>query len=356
MVRRWDADPRTARDWLRCTSREDLAEILQGLEKGLAPGDRTPTTAAIAAEAREVLRTRKLEKKPRDFVRFFYGNRIAGDLDLPALLREPEVYRLHPDPEVAAAIMVVHRFAPQISAELFNYKDWAMKPGPMPPGDPATCPCHAQALPQAVKVDGHVMSTEADHLAAGYLRDILRKGKKYRLQQPIPTVLRRLEEGLAEYVEYKKKKDPDPGTHEALDRWAKAVRARAKARLTDAARDRPPDPDGYPGLREQMRVAKNALVFGPEDRAPHGFFLRVREVVRGQTQRTPGANGGLRGRGKHEGSHPRGPTLLQRGVGFEAPRATPVPLWGLEGEEASLPVDRRHLAGARRRATARGGP
>ena len=139
MIQRWETDPRTARDWLRCSSREDLADILQGLEKGLAPSDRTQTTAAIASEAREVLRTRKLQKKPRDFVRFFYGNRIAGDMDLPNIFREPDVYRLHPEPEVAAAIMVVHRFAPQISAELFNYKDWAMKPGPLPPGDPTTC-------------------------------------------------------------------------------------------------------------------------------------------------------------------------------------------------------------------------
>ena len=131
----------------------------------------------------------------------------------------------------------------------------------------------AQALPEVAKVDGHVMSTEAEHLVSGYLRDILKKGKKYRLQQPVPTVLRRLEEGLAEYVDYKKKKDPDPVTHAALDRWAEAVRARAKARLAAAARDRPPDPDGYPGLREQIQAAKRALVFGPEDRAPHGFFF-----------------------------------------------------------------------------------
>ena len=36
---------------------------------------------------------------------------------------------------------------------------------------------------------------------------------------------------------------------------------------------RHPLPDGFPGLREQLQAAKTALVFGPEDRAPHAVFF-----------------------------------------------------------------------------------
>jgi len=102
----------------RCTAvdpgahREDLIETLEGLEKGLTPTQQSATTAAIAAEVREALRKRKAEKKPRYFIRFLFGRPIAKDLDIPGLLKEPDVYKLHPEPDVAAAIMVVHRFAP----------------------------------------------------------------------------------------------------------------------------------------------------------------------------------------------------------------------------------------------------
>ena len=73
---------------------------MDGLVLGLSPVEQTATTAAIAAEIREILRKRKAEKKPRDFVRFEYGHRIAAILDLPGILHDPAVYGLHPEPDV----------------------------------------------------------------------------------------------------------------------------------------------------------------------------------------------------------------------------------------------------------------
>lgn len=46
----------------------------------------------------------------------------------PDIIRNPEVYKLHPGLEVGAAIMAVHQFAPQMASALFNCKDWAMRP------------------------------------------------------------------------------------------------------------------------------------------------------------------------------------------------------------------------------------
>ena len=149
--------------------REDLVEILEGLQKGLPPSEQTPVTAAIGAEIREVLRKRKQEKRPRDFVRFLYTHRIAGEMGLPEIFRDPEVYKQHPEPEVGAAIMVVHRFAPQIASDLFNYKDWSMSPKPLGDLQAKDCPCHSQVLPGTELVEGHVLSTRAEQLASPYL-------------------------------------------------------------------------------------------------------------------------------------------------------------------------------------------
>ena len=160
----WTTDPHSAQRWLQGAAREDLTEILEGLEKNLPPSDRTPVTSAIATEVRDVLRRRKVEKKPRDFVRLLYGNRLASSLNLPDLLRDPQIYSLHPEPDVGAAIMVVHRFAPQIASDLFNYSDWSTRPALMDEQDPKSCPCHSQVLPDAPLVDGHVLSTDPAHL------------------------------------------------------------------------------------------------------------------------------------------------------------------------------------------------
>ena len=122
----WQSDLRAARAWLWGAAREDLVEVLEGLQHGLPPAQQNTLTKTIAVEAREVLRKRKQEKKQRDFIRFFYGNRIAGEMDLPGIIRDPEVCREHPEPEVGAAIMVVHKVAPQVASDLLNYKEWSM--------------------------------------------------------------------------------------------------------------------------------------------------------------------------------------------------------------------------------------
>ena len=273
-IQRWASDPTSTLAWLRSAARQDLVEILEGLEKGLRPKDKTPSTAAIATEVRAILRQRKLDKQPRDFVRFLYGNRMAASLQLPELFRDPSIYSLHPEPQTAAAIMVVHRFAPQIASDLFNYNAWSSRPSPLEAGDPAKCPCHAQVLPDTTLHEGHVLSTDVSMLASSYLREILAKGKKYRLQQPLASVLPRLKEGLDDYISYKVRlKRGDANYQAALERWAAMVLSVAQVRISEAAREERPEPDGYPGLKQQLQAAKAALVFGPEDRAPHAVFF-----------------------------------------------------------------------------------
>ena len=132
-----------------------------------------------------------------------YGNHLAAAMDLPGILKDADVYRLHPEPEVGAAIMVVHKFQPNIPAALFNYKDWSIAPGPLVDCDPTACRWHAQVVPGTSLVEGHVCDTDVSKLVSPYLRDILVKGRKFRLEQPLSSIIPRLEEGLQQYVGYK---------------------------------------------------------------------------------------------------------------------------------------------------------
>ena len=92
---------------------------------------------------------------------------------------------------------------------------------------------------------------DAEHLASPYLRDILAKGKKFRLQQDVGTVLQNIKEGIQGYVDHKKKKKrDDQAYHLALDAWARAVVTRAQGKLAEAVKKWPQEPDGYPGLRQ----------------------------------------------------------------------------------------------------------
>jgi hypothetical protein len=224
----------------------------------MPPSDQTPITRAIAVEAREVLRKRKQEKDKRDVVRFWYGNRLAAGLRLPEIFKLPQVYRLHPEPDVAAALMVVHRFAPQVSSDLFNYNVWATQPTTALPANSKECPCHTQVLEGTPLQDGHVLSTDPSFLKSPYLRDILAHGKKYRVEQPLPTVLRSCKDGLRPYIDYKMKFNKgDPAFGAALERWSHAVMAVAKTRLQEAAKSSAPTPDGYSGLKEQLKAASS---------------------------------------------------------------------------------------------------
>jgi len=163
-IRQWEADTATVRRPIRGAPWEDLIKTLERLEKGLSLTQQSATTAAISGEVPEVLRG---------------SQPILQDLDLPGLLKEPEVYKLHPEPDVAAAIMVVHRFVKRIATALFNFKVLAQMPAPVNPNERCQCQCLGQVLPGATLMDGHVLATNPEELASPYLMDIVSKDKQF---------------------------------------------------------------------------------------------------------------------------------------------------------------------------------
>jgi hypothetical protein len=69
----------------------------------------------------EELRDCKANPRERHFLKFLYGNQDACHLLLRNVLRDPEVYSKHPEPEVGAAMMVCDQFRPQLQAILCKY-------------------------------------------------------------------------------------------------------------------------------------------------------------------------------------------------------------------------------------------
>ena len=81
-----------------------------------------------------------------------------------------------------------------------------------------------------------------------YLQDILAKGKKNPLGQPLPSVLSRLKEGLQQYIDYKSGAARENQAHDAaLQLWAKAVVDAAHSKLQLAA------------ARNQLRPQRTAI-------------------------------------------------------------------------------------------------
>ena len=66
------------------------------------------------------------------------------------------------------------------------------------------------------------------------------------------------------YVQWVSKKDPDPRRVQKLDYWASAVRSKAMKNWHAAQAKKPiGEMDGFPGLKQAIREAREHLVFLP---------------------------------------------------------------------------------------------
>ena len=77
-----------------------------------------------------------------------------------------------------------------------------------------------------------------------------------------------------DYVQWATKKDPDPRRVQKLEDWSDAVRSKAMKNWYAAQAKKPiGEMDGFPGLKQAIREAREHLVFLHDDRAPHGLFF-----------------------------------------------------------------------------------
>ena len=101
-----------------------------------------------------------------------------------------------------------------------------------------------------------------------------KKGKKFRLPASSTQVISELEQALEQYVQWATyNRHDDVQFCEKLAAWAEAVVAKCTQHWRTAAAKEHTLPEGYPGLKGQIKEAHNQLVFLLDDRAPHGVVF-----------------------------------------------------------------------------------
>ena len=134
--------------------------------------------------------------------------------------------------------------------------------------------CFTHINPFDLGPSGHVCTFDSANLKWGYLTSLTSRGKKFRIPASSHTVLKDLDRGLTDYVSWATKKDPNAQRVQKLEEWAAAVRTAAMRNWKTAQAKKPVgEMDGFPGLKQAIREAREHLVFLHDDRAPHGFFM-----------------------------------------------------------------------------------
>ena len=107
-------------------------------------------------------------------------------MNLQSILQNPTVYEKHPEPEQASSIMLVLSFKPQIQGFLSNYTESAKRMKPQQSLEENLQKCACRTCFDVLKsVDlaenDHICIYNTHGLKCGYLKDLVEKGKKFRL-------------------------------------------------------------------------------------------------------------------------------------------------------------------------------
>ena len=268
----------TALGELKLWSKDRLCEVLDWIQCNVKEEDRRLGLLSVETKLISTLKARRREAPARHFLRFLFSDNEARSHRIREVLRDPEIFTKHPNPEVAAAIMVCDRFEPQWQAYICNFSKVAEDLDIVAAANDDLCGCDCMTALKRKDAsylhNGHVLSIETDALQWPYLRSLATKGKKYRLEGTMDSVFAALQSALDDYVVWAcKPRQEDMNFRLALQRWADAVEKKCVLNWRLAAAHQRPLPEGYPGLRTEIRQAQEKLVFLLDDRAPHGILF-----------------------------------------------------------------------------------
>ena len=259
--------------------KDTLRETLDWIQQNVPARERRANLIAVETAIIDMLREKWARRPKRHFLKVTFQNNNAVHLLLPHVLRDPRVYSKHPEPEVAAAIMVVNKFQPQVQALLCNYAKAAQELNV----DSALqdtledCNCQMALLKpdrEHLNQEGHVCTVDTRKLRWPYLRDLVKRGRKYRLESDIDDIFLSLRKALEEYCLWCSRGKSE--RLDALEKWADAVYEHCSRNWAEKLQSPdfvPANPSGYPRLRRDIQEAHKSLVFLLDDRAPHGFFV-----------------------------------------------------------------------------------
>jgi hypothetical protein len=266
---------------LRKQSKQTVRDTLDHIQRWHAPDALNVRDLSPITQIYDLLKSRREEPPSRQFLRFKFTHNSARDLLLPEVLRNPEVYNAHPEPDTAAAIMVSTSFDPQLASRLLNYTQVAKtldvaKATSDTLGDCSCRQCFTQLAPSDLSSLGHVCTYDTTNLRWPYLSSITKAGKKLRLLATIDSVTKELDAGIDHYLTWATEKYQGGEKHAKLSSWAENLRQLAILNWQQSQSRSPTSTDGYPGLRQAINEAQRHLVFLHDDRAPHGIYMACR--------------------------------------------------------------------------------
>ena len=94
-----------------------LRETLDWIQANVPAKERRANLLAVETALIDELKDKRALPTRRQFLKFHFANKTASKLLLRNVLRDPEVYTL----DLAAAIMVMDHFNPQLQAYLCNF-------------------------------------------------------------------------------------------------------------------------------------------------------------------------------------------------------------------------------------------
>jgi hypothetical protein len=278
-VKRWKHNPEEAIQDAYKQPKASIRDLIHHLQARHKPPDLLVNGQSPVPLLIEELRRRQADPPSRQFLKMKFTSNSARDLLIRSVLRDPAIYHLHPEPDSAAAIMVSESFDPQIQGFLFNYTEAAQQLNPEQAlsDDLTHCQCRScftHLNPAHLGPSGHTCTFDTSNLKWGYLSSLTLRGKKFRLPASSDSVLRELDKGLEDYVQWASKKNPEAQRVQKLEQWADAVRTASMRNWQKAQAKKPiGEMDGYPGLKQAIKEAREHLVFLHDDRAPHGMFM-----------------------------------------------------------------------------------
>ena len=168
------------------------------------------------------------DQKSRVFLQVLYDNKGMDKIGISKILRSKEVISTVPQNFPDKVPLVCYRYTPTVSSKLLNFREESQAVGKASAS--LSCDCHSSRFNYSPL--GHVITGDLNIVSNPKLRDIFRKGPKYRLPRKIDWSLNYdlIRKGVLDCQTKWAKKNHVPQT--VLDEWVNAVLSKVKSKAT----------------------------------------------------------------------------------------------------------------------------
>jgi hypothetical protein len=196
-VSRWRANPSTTIKEIEKLDKPTIRDVLYFAQTKIPPASQNKGGISLVMQLIAILKKKREQPPKREYLKFKFVSNDARDLRLWSVLRLPEVYEKHPEPEKAAAMMISESFSTQLQAYLFNHtqeaRDLDVSLASADELSDCCCrKCFVSLNEDDLNATGHVISVCTEKLKWPYLRTLTQRGKKFRIPMSLEKVFEEL--------------------------------------------------------------------------------------------------------------------------------------------------------------------